>query len=153
MTDLLQAYGSAKNPDRPVAHDRPPGASDETVEAVGQLSAALEVVEHARGLLYNFHRLSGKADLALQEAVDALAKAGHADLADELTQVLVGRDVIPGMWTFQVVEAYDATYWQVFRAAEEKVRRQLSGGVRHVFEAEMKFREQQEPEPAAQESP
>lgn len=58
---------SANSPDPP--HRRPAGVSDETVTAVGKLSEALEVVEHARGLLYGFHRLSGKADLALGEAV------------------------------------------------------------------------------------
>ena len=144
MTDLVKVFGSAKHPGRAVARTRPNHCSDGTVDAVGKLSAALEVVEHARGLLYNFHRLSGKADLALQEALEALSEAGHAELSAELGEVLVGRDVIPGMWTFQIVEAYDENYWQVFRAAESKVREELSDGVRHVFEAEMKVREQQD---------
>ncbi|RIJ79117.1 hypothetical protein D1871_00880 [Nakamurella silvestris] len=126
-----------------MARVRPPSSDDATVSAVGQLSAALEVVENARGLLYNFHRLSGKADLALQEAVTALAEAGHAALAAEITEVLVGRDVIPGRWTFEIVEAYDEQYWEVFRAVEAKVRADLSDGVRHVYEAEMKHAEQQ----------
>lgn len=142
---LLGRFGSAKHPDRAVAHPRPGGATDATVEAVGKLSAAFEVVENARGLLYGFHRMSGEADLALQEAVSALRSAGHGDLADEIEQVLVGRDVIPGLWTFQLVEAYDQQYWQVFRAVDELVRDRLSGGRPHVFESEMKHREQQAP--------
>ena len=40
-----------------------PDLDDATVEALGKLSEALEVVEHARGLLYGFHRLTGTADL------------------------------------------------------------------------------------------
>ena len=140
---LLGRFGSAKHPERPVAHPRPDGATDATVEAVGKLSAAFEVVENARGLLYGFHRMSGEADLALQEAVSALRSAGHGDLAGEIEQVLVGRDVIPGFWTFQLVEAYDEQYWQVFRAVDGLVRDRLSGGRPHVFEAEMKHREQQ----------
>ncbi len=143
MSDnLIARFGSARHPDRPAQHPRPTGASDEDVDADGKMSAAFEVIEHSRGLLYGFHRMSGQADLALQEALAALRAAGHDDLADEIDDVLVGRDVIPGRWTFQLVEAYDEHYYQVFRAATEKVRRQLTGGAPHVFEAEMKVREQ-----------
>ena len=56
--------------------------------------------------------------------------------------MLVGRDVVPGMWTFQLVEAYDEHYWQVFRAVDELVRERLSDGRPHVYEAEMSAREQ-----------
>ncbi len=142
---LVERFGGAKHPDRPVAHARPAGSSDATVDAVGKLSAAFEVVENARGFLYGFHRMSGEADLALQEAVAALRSAGHGELADEIEQVLVGRDVVPGFWTFQLVESYDEQYWQVFRAVDDLVRERLSGGRPHVFEAEMKQREQQAP--------
>ncbi|MCU1572793.1 MAG: hypothetical protein JWO93_875, partial [Micrococcaceae bacterium] len=58
------------------AHSRPAGTSDATVKALGKLSEALEVVEHARGYLYGFHRLTGTADLALGEAVELLRDAG-----------------------------------------------------------------------------
>jgi hypothetical protein len=70
---------------------RPEGVTDETIEALGKLSEALEVVEHARGLLYGFHRLSWKADLALGEAVGLLRAAGHAAIADRLETDIVGR--------------------------------------------------------------
>ena len=59
-----------------------------------------------------------------------------------LAPVLVGRDVIPGHWTFQIVEAYDSNYWLAFRAVEDATRRQLIDGVRHVHEADMKRDEQ-----------
>jgi len=61
------------------------------VNAVGQISAAFEVAENARGMLYVFHRMSGEADLALQEGLLALRKAGPAELADEIDELLVGR--------------------------------------------------------------
>ena len=64
------------------AHTRPAGTSDATVAALGKLSEALEVVEDARGQLYDFHRKCGMADLALGEAVDMLREAGHGELAD-----------------------------------------------------------------------
>ena len=50
------------------AHTRPPGTSDATVAALGKLSEALEVVEDARGRLYGFHRLTGRAFRATREA-------------------------------------------------------------------------------------
>jgi hypothetical protein len=144
VSDLRARFGSARHPERATAHQRPAGSDDATVDAVGRISAAFEVVENARGMLYAFHRMSGEADLALQDGVTALRAAGHQDLADEIDDVLVGRDVVRDMWTFQLVEAYDEQYWQVFRAVEEQVRDQLSGGTPHVFEAEMKRHEQTE---------
>ena len=126
----------ANGPDS--AHRRPDGVTDETVEALGKLSEALEVIEHARGYLYGFHRLTGKADLAIGEAVDLLRAAGHAELADEIDTDIVGRNVIHGRWTFQIVEVYDDNYYSAVIAAERRARDQLVGGRRHLFEAEMK---------------
>jgi hypothetical protein len=120
------------------AHQRPEGLDDATVEALGKLSEALEVVEHARGLLYGFHRLTGTADLHLGEAVEALREAGHGEIADGIERELVGRNVIGGRWTFQVVEDYDDNYYAAFKTAEKDAREQLAGGRRHLFEAEMK---------------
>jgi hypothetical protein len=144
MTSLEARFGSAKHPERPSARPRTAGLDDATVAALGKLSEALEVVENARGHLYEFHRMSGMADLTLQEATKDLRAAGHADLADEVELVLVGRDVVPGHWTFELVEAYDAQYWTVFRAVEEEARNRFAGGVPHVYEAEMKRDEQQD---------
>ncbi len=111
---------------------------DDTVKALGKLSEALEVVEQARGFLYGFHRLTGKADLALGEATEMLREAGHQELAEQLDREIVGRNVIHGRWTFQVVEDYDDGYYSDFKAAEATIRRELAGGKRHLFEAEMK---------------
>ena len=83
------------------AHRRPDGMTDATVEALGKLSKALETIEDARGSLYRFHRLSGTADFELGDAVEELRRAGHADLADRIDTELVGRNVLPGRWTFQ----------------------------------------------------
>ncbi len=144
MGELRNRFGTARHPERPVEHPRPAGSDDATVAAVGRLSAAFEVVENARGMLYAFHRMSGEADLELQEAVRMLRDAGHGELADEIDEVLVGRDVVDGLWTFQIVESYDEHYFQVFREVDAVVRDRLSAGAPHVFEAEMKHREQTE---------
>ncbi len=115
-----------------------PDLDDTTVEGLGKLSEALETIEQARGQLYGFHQHSGKADLLLQDAVELFRKAGHTQLADDLDRDLVGRNVIADRWTFQIVEDYDASYWSVFRAFDERARNELSGGDRHVYEARMK---------------
>ncbi|MDP9397940.1 MAG: hypothetical protein M3P96_09040 [Actinomycetota bacterium] len=119
-------------------HVRPPGIDDATVAALGKLGEALETVERARGRLYDFHQLTGQADLALGEAVAMLRAAGHPALAERLTAELVGRNVVEGRWTFQLVEDYDDGYWSTFRALERAAREQLVAGRRHLFEAEMK---------------
>lgn len=119
-------------------HIRGSGVSDATVKALGKLSEALEVVEHARGLLYGFHRLTGKADLALGEAVEMLREAGHKDLAEDIAQRVVGRNVISGRWTYQIIEDYNDGYYSDFKDAEQQARDELVEGKRHLFEAEMK---------------
>ncbi|MBW8870638.1 MAG: hypothetical protein JF618_00160 [Leifsonia sp.] len=134
-------------------HARPEGLDDATVEALGSLSEALEVVEHARGLLYGFHRLTGKADLTLGEAVEKLRAAGHGDLADRIERELVGRNVIDGRWTFQIVEDYDDGYYALFRDLEREARDRLAGGRRHLFEAELKEQRRTHGEPGHEARP
>lgn len=119
---------------------RPDGMDDATVEAVGAVSEALECVERARGELYSFHQLMGHADLLLGDACDKLRQSGHAEIADRLEAEVVGRNVLYGRWTFQIVEEFDDNYWSVFRQHERRVRDELQHGARHVFEAEMKER-------------
>ena len=53
---------------------------------------------------------------------------------------MVGRNVLDGRWTFQIVEEFDDGYWSIFREHERRVRDELQQGARHVFEAEMKER-------------
>jgi hypothetical protein len=121
-------------------HTRPDGATDTAVEAAGKMSEALEKLERARGHLYGFHQLVGEADLALDEVLDGLRECGEHEVAERLETELLGRNVIPGRWTFQIVEEFDDTYWEVFRAHERAVRDALVGGRRHVYESEMKER-------------
>jgi len=125
--------------DRPVPrHRRPANVDDTTVAAVGKLTEALETAERARGHLYSFHQLTGSADLAVGEAVGLFRDAGHGDLADALETDLIGLNVLPGRWTFQILEEYDDGYRATFAALEQRARDELLEGRRHVFEAEMK---------------
>ncbi len=125
---------------------------DDTVEAVGAMTEALETVEVARGHLFAFHQLTGSADFKLERAITLLGKAGHHALADRLKRDLLGRNVLPGRWTFQVVEDYEETYYTPFRAMEHEVRG-LTGGLPHVHEADLKRQRRSAGEPGHESTP
>jgi hypothetical protein len=118
-------------------HRTPEGVSDETIEGVGKLSEGFEYIERAKGHLYSFHQLMGRADFLVEEAAQLLRKAGHEEFADRLERELVGRNVVDGRWTFQLVEEFDDVYYEFFRGIERESR-ELTGGVRHLHEARMK---------------
>lgn len=143
MPDRARGYERGMSPESPQA----------TVEAVGKLSEAFEVVEDARGSLYRFHRLSGTADFTLGSAVGLLRDAGHDDLADRIERELVGRNVLPGMWTFQVVERYDDDYYATFQRFVTEARDRLTGGERHTYEARLKQERRTAGEPGHEATP
>ncbi|MFD0020631.1 hypothetical protein [Streptomyces sp. NPDC058382] len=112
--------------------------SDKTVEALGALSKALETTERARGALYEFHQLTGSADFSVGDAVRLLREAGHDQEADLVERDVLGRNVIPGHWTFQLVEAYNRTYYRPFADIEQHLVHKLAQGRDHLHEAELK---------------
>jgi hypothetical protein len=134
-------------------YERPPGADDATVAATGKLSEALEWVERARGRLYDFHQLIGRADALFEEAADALEAAGAADLAERVRREGIGRNVLAGRWTFQIVDEFDDLYYATVSELEAAARAQLLGGRRHVFEAEMKERRRTAGQPGHERRP
>ncbi len=125
-------------PDR--AHRRPAAVDDVTVQALGKLSEALETVERVRGHLYSVHQLTGTADFTLDAAVSLFMQAGQTAIAERIERELIGRNVIPGRWTFQLVEEFDDGYYSEFRQVERDARKELAGGRRHLYEAELKER-------------
>lgn len=124
--------------DVPDEYARPPGVDDATVAAVGRVTEALEWVERARGRLYDFHQLIGHADDLLAAAADDLASAGHPELAERVRTEGVGCNVLPGRWTFQVVDEFDDLYYATLTRLEAAARAQLLDGRRHVYESELK---------------
>jgi hypothetical protein len=143
--------------DRPWPHDirhrRPAGATDREVEAVGKASEAIEWLERARGRLYDFHQMLGRLDFLMGDAVTMLREAGRHDLADRLDREVVGRNVLDGRWTFQIVEEFEDVYYDPVRAVERQLRDELVGGRRHVFEAELKERRRSAGVPAHEARP
>lgn len=126
-------------PDAP-DNRRPAGVDDATVKAAGVVSEALEYVHRMRGAIYDVHQLVGRADQLFSTGAEQLRAAGHDELATMLEREIVGRDVLPGRWTFQVVEEFDECYYAPVVAAEQRVRDELLDGKRHVLESEMKQR-------------
>jgi hypothetical protein len=129
-------------------HARPEGVDDATVEAVGKLSEALEWLERARGRMYDFHQMIGHLDFQMSEAAEKLEQAGHAGFAERLETEIIGRNIIDGRWTFQIIEEFEDTYYEPVRAVERDIRDQLMLGRRHVFEAELKERRRTRGRPA-----
>jgi hypothetical protein len=123
-------------PDR--AYQRTAELDELTVEALGKLSEALETVERVRGHLYSMHQLTGTADFQLDEAVSLFMQAGHTAAADRIQRELIGRNVIPGHWTFEIVEAYDDGYYAEFKQVEQDTRNEFAGGRRHLYEMRLK---------------
>ncbi|MFD6607459.1 hypothetical protein ACFWD1_01055 [Micromonospora chalcea] len=121
-------------------HSRPNGLDDTTVEALGELSKAMETIHRVRGHLYSAHQLVGGADLTLDRVVKLMRKAGHDEVADRVEQELLGRNLLPGRWTFQIMEEFDDGYYAAFQEVERDAREKLAGGRRHIYEAEMKER-------------
>ena len=117
-----------------------PDLDDTTVEGLGKLSEALETVDQARGLLYGFHQLTGKADLLLQDAVELL-REGRARPRSPTTSTATssGRNVIADRWTFQIVEDFDANYWcdlpRLRRARPRRAGRRRPARLRGADEA------------------
>jgi hypothetical protein len=122
------------------AHRRPDDLDELTVEALGKLSEALETVHRVRGHLYALHQLTGTADYQLDQAVSLFMQAGHTATAERIQRELIGRNVIAGHWTFQIVEEFDDGYYAEFTALEKDARDELAQGRRHLYEAELKER-------------
>ena len=113
-----------------------------TVDAVGKATEALEYVERARGHLYAFHQLIGRADFLFEQSALGLAAAGrHADAASMWRNV-VGRDVLEGRWTFQIVEGFDDDYYDAARAEVTRLESALVDGRRHAHEEQLRERRQ-----------
>src|SRR5690606_37309548 len=51
---------------------------------------------------------------------------------------IVGRNVLDGRWTFQIVEEFDDLYYGVVRAALRDLEARHLDGLRHLYESELK---------------
>ncbi len=106
--------------------------------ATGKVSEAVEWVERARGHLYDFHQLMGRADFLFEDAAQLLDEADQPKWADAVRSGVIGRNVIAGRWTFQVVEEFDADYWACVRDLRQRLCDEFTDGRLHAYEAHLK---------------
>lgn len=115
-------------------------AAEETSDVVGMLDEYADVLVRARGRLYDFHQLVGTADALLSKVAEGMDTTGEEDLAARVRRRLLGRNVVPGMWSFELVEAFERTYLDVAEDVVAELRGALADGRRHTHEARMKRR-------------
>jgi hypothetical protein len=145
----------------------------ETVDAVGKATEGLEYVERARGHLYAFHQLVGRADFPVRGGgrpphrpraprgrgvAVAQRRCGATSLwrnvavaqrrcgATSLWRNVVGRDVLEGRCSFEVVEHFDDDY-DAARAEVLHLETRLVGGRRHGHEEALRRRRREEHPP------
>ena len=82
----------------------------------------------------------GRADFLFEEAADLLDDASLGDDAQLLRSEVVGRNVLDGRWTFQIVEEFDDLFYGPIRDTLRDLERRRLDGRRHVYESELKDR-------------
>ncbi len=117
---------------------RPEGVDDATVEALGRASEGFEYLERARGHLYSLHQLIGRVDFLFEDAADLFQQAGCVEEAERLRAEVIGRNVLDGRWTFQIVEEFDDLYYGPIRETLRDLEQRHLDGHRHVYESELK---------------
>ena len=141
--DLLAQFDSARHPERSPGHPVPDGVDDARWPPSVSCRPRSRCSRRPAGTCTRSTAAQGQADLELQQALEHLREAGHRALADEIDQVLVGRDVVPGPWTYQIVESYDRTYYDIWKAAPRSpMAERLADGTPHLAESSMKVEEQ-----------
>jgi hypothetical protein len=121
-----------------------PSDDPETVDAVGKATEALEYVERARGHLYAFHQLIGRADYLFEESAHLLEQLGHGEAAASLWRNVVGRDVLEGRWTYEIVEHFDDDYYDTARSEVLRLAKHLVSSRRHAHEEGLRRRRRSE---------
>ena len=134
--DGRRGDGTAAEDDR--GGRRPDGVSDQIVEALGRASEGFEYLERARGHLYSAHQLIGRADLLFEAAAAMLDDCGAVTDARRLREEVVGRNVLDGRGTFQIVEEFDDLYYGPVREEVRSLEERHVAGRRHVYESELK---------------
>jgi hypothetical protein len=109
-----------------------------TLEAVHRLEVAVEWIERSFGALLDAHHHAGHGQEMLLAAADLLDEAGHAELADLVRSDAACKDAAHGRWTYQVVDEFRSHLLEPARRVDERVRQELTGGLRHRYEARLK---------------
>jgi hypothetical protein len=80
----------------------------------------------------------GHLDFQMSEAAGLLRSSGHEEAATRIEREVIGRNVLDGRWTFQVIDEFDDVYYAPVRTVENALLNEFMAGRRHVYEAELK---------------
>ena len=80
----------------------------------------------------------GRGDIEFGVACDLLESAGLSDDAARLRQEIVGRNVLDGRWSFQIVDEFDDLYNSPARHEVRRLEQLHLNGRRHAYEASLK---------------
>ncbi|WP_126662025.1 hypothetical protein [Haloterrigena salifodinae] len=112
-----------------------PDLAEAERRAVHEVELGLEWFQRAQGQLLAFHHATGHGMDHLREAERLLRESGRDDLADNVRDELLPHGVVDDdRWSYDVVENYQRTLLAEARRLEGRVRRELTGGRRHVAE-------------------
>lgn len=116
-------------------------ASDLTeaeIEALHHLQLGKENVHKAHGHLIEFHHKIGRSMDHFDEAASLLAASGSEEAADDLRAVM-DLGVVPGRWSWWVVDQFEDHFLETVLGAEREVRATVGGesSRRHLAEREM----------------
>ena len=112
-----------------------PELTEAELEALHEVELGLEWVQRAQGCLLEFHHATGHGMDHLAEAELLLRQHGHDALADTIRDDLLPHGVVDDdRWSYDVVENFQETLLAETTQLEERVRKALAGGERHVRE-------------------
>ena len=109
--------------------------SETELEALHEVELGLEWAQRAQGSLLEFHHATGHGMDHLCRAETRLRAAGHDDLADAIRDDLLPHGVVDDdRWSYDVLEHFQESLLAETRVLEQRVRRELADGERHVRE-------------------
>ena len=109
--------------------------SEAELEALHEVELGLEWAQRAQGCLLEFHHATGHGMDHLCRAEARLRETGHDDLADAIRDDLLPHGVVDDdRWSYDVLEHFQQSLLAETRALEQRVRRELADGERHVRE-------------------
>ncbi len=108
--------------------------SDAELAVLHECQLAIEYLYRAYGHLLSFHHGVGHAMDRFAVAEQELRATGHGALADELRDEHLPAGAVDELWTYELVEAFQAGMLAAVTTFERDVREELADGRTHVSE-------------------
>jgi hypothetical protein len=111
-----------------------PDLTDDEQTALHELQLGVEGLHRAYGHLLAFHHAIGRSMDHFAAAEPHLRRAGHTAHADAIRDQHLPAGVIDDRWSYELVEAFEAGFFDEVTAFEAAVRADVAGGQTHVTE-------------------